>query len=435
MRGIVLLLVLVWFLPFQGVLTDVFAQDHLWVASLKDLLLISVLLTAILRAYQNGRLKRLGGYEKLFLSFTGLCLLYVFFSPSTLRAVLELRALVLYPSIAVIVMYSEVTPGDLLRLLRALVLVGLVTMTYGFVQYATSFDAPYRTIRGDYGFRVSRFGAMAMLSTFPGRADFGLFLIAIFLLVYQVRLWRSSVAISLFRSALLTGTAVCIFLTYSRTTWIALFIGFLAALFLGNRKKAFAAVLLVALVLVWVLPTLGTNTSDETQEATSDLVSLAERVEVWSYASGLIVSQPLGWGLGTVGGQLVSETPEYATPQENVMFFTDNTFLKVFVQGGVVLEAGFLVLLFSICMMARNVIRRTTSEEGKDIAIWCIASLIAAFVSFFTVDYLESVSAMFVYWLVVGLLGRELAPSGFGRHRVHALTLENAPQDGLGSSA
>lgn len=397
------LLILLCYLPFQGLLTDVYATNFLWVALIKDILLVWVLSIFLFRVLFDREWPK-NGFAKTFLVFGIVFLAYLPFCPNLLRGALEIRGVILYPLVSIVVLYTVRDGKDARLLLRALAIVGAVTIIYGLAQYFTGFDTAYRAIRADFEYRATRFGAFEVLSTFPTRPDFGAFLNAAFLLVFLVPLWKRTFWYSLARMAFLTGAGVCVFLTYSRTTWVAWLVGLSTALFLTGRRWALALLLLAVVLAGAAYETQSGRASVQTEEAVSDFRSVGDRFEVWRYALSVARSKPFGSGIGTVGGALVFEAPERITPTGNEMFFTDNQFLKFLVEGGFILLSAFLAVLVSIFRQARTVLTCVRNGPARDVAIWASASLLSVLQYFFAEDYIGTNTSICIYCVALGLL-------------------------------
>jgi hypothetical protein len=307
--------------------------------------------------------------------------------------------------LAIVVKNTVESKKDIKELLRSLVCIGAFTIVYGLFQYFYAFDAPYRDIRADFELRAVRFGGMALIATFASRPDFGVFLVSLFLLVFLVPLWKSSTLAVIARIVFLGGAITCTFLTFSRTAWIAMLVGIMVALLLKNKKTAIPIVLILAVIFAWLYRSELRGAPLQVRDAATDYASLAERFDVWGYATGFFVSKPFGAGLGTVGGALVYEVPGYSVPTGNQMLFTDNQFLKLLVEGGLPLELAFMGLLFSILYLAIKVLSRVEDPWLRNVAIWSTASCASLAVTFLTVDYLGSTNSFAVYWTAVGLLG------------------------------
>ncbi len=416
----VLLLVFAY-LPFQSLLNDVFAGGIPAIAVGKDVLMVILIASFLLRyvrqgLYTNRVVTRL-------LLFMALGAVLVPFSPDPLRAVLQLRCMTLYPFLIVLVANLLETPEDLRRLLRIVAIIGVVTVIYGVAQYLTMFDVPYRNAGGSVMQRMGRFDEFGVVSTFASRPDFGGYLIPLFLLFFQVKLWSSKKAAWLFRGVMLVAILACLALTYSRTSWLAMGVGGFVAMYAHNRVRAILlATAGVACLLIayqaksfFLPPSLG--------EAATSSESFFIRLSYWPLVFRHVLEHPFGMGLGTVGGahlfESKAQTDSYGNLQydpntlfdptggmsaENILSVTDNNYLKFSIQGGFPLLIVFLLFVASVLRLARAVLGTVRDPWLRDVSIWASASVASLLTIFMFVDFMESVPATSVYWLAAGAL-------------------------------
>jgi hypothetical protein len=331
--------------------------------------------------------------------------IYIPIAPDFLRALLAFRGVVLYPAISLTVLYCLESPRDLRHLLRVVVCAGAVTTLYGILQHFFAFDQGLRGFLPFFSLRQMRFEVPGVMSTFPGRPDFGGYLVALTLLVWLVPLWKLSSVGRALKWLLLTGTLTCLFWTYSRTSWVALLVGVSVALLLRNKVRAMVGLLVLGVLIGWFYDTRIEQISEDAQQATTDYGSGLERLKLWQEASQLVYSNPLGYGLGTVGGALLTETPERdLKPQENLLLVTDNAFLKLLVQGGLPLAGAFLIFFGLIIRLILIILRTLHDPWRKDVAVWASASFASLLVILSTVDYMEATTSIAIYWLAVGVV-------------------------------
>ena len=404
-RPFLILAILFAFLPFQSLLTDTFISQTKWVAICKDILAVWTLVVVLLRFLAGRPRRHSEGIAACLAVIASLAAVYVLIAPDLLRASLAFRGVALYPAIAIAVTYCLDGPKELRNLLRVVAIAGALTVVYGVFQHYYDFDQTIRSSWSDLSLRQLRFGTYGLTSTFPGRPDFAGYLVALSLLVWQVRLWKMSLTGILLRVLFLAGTLTCLFWTYSRTNWIALFVGVCVALLLRNKVKAAVGVLVLGMLIGWFYSARISQTSTATQDATTDYGPAVERLKLWEEASQLVLSHPLGYGLGTVGGALITESPSQEKPEQNVMLFIDNAYLKLLLQGGLPLCAAFLVL-FALIIRLIVIVPRTLHDPWlKDVAAWASASFVALLAILPAVDYMESTTSIAIYWLAAGILG------------------------------
>ncbi|MCI0627045.1 MAG: O-antigen ligase family protein [Acidobacteria bacterium] len=403
------------FLPFQSLISDVFAHQIPVVAVFKDILMIAVLCSFLIYQLATERRWHSNATIRLIMVFAAMCVIYSLAAPSWLRAILQLRPFTLYPFIVILVANGLNSREELRRVLYVVALVGMITVAYGLLQYHYLFDVPYRISRGEFSLtqRMSRFSETGIISTFATRPDFGGYLIPLFLLLLQVRLWRAS-SFGLFRTVALGAVMLCLVLTYSRTSWMALLVGLSVILYLRGKLKATVYLLGLTACFFWFYETQLPQLSPALAEATTSGLSLQERFDFWPRAIRLAMTRPFGAGLGTVGGPHIFEPTAGEAydfdpmaggrSSDIVLSVTDNSFLKLFVQGGLPLLLVFLFLMGATFELARDACRSAADPWLRDVAIWSSASFASLLTIFMFVDFMESVPSISVYWLAIGAL-------------------------------
>jgi hypothetical protein len=409
------------YLPFQSLLNDIFAGSVPVIAVCKDVLMVVIISSFLLRYFRRSLYAN--GVIYFLAAFMALSALYIPFSPDQLRAVLQLRCMTLYPFIVILVANLIETPQDLRRLLRVVAILGVVTVAYGLVQYLTMFDVPYRNAGGSVMQRMGRFDEFGVVSTFASRPDFGGYLIPLFLLFFQVALWPSSRAVWIFRWVMLTAIAVCLALTYSRTSWLATLVGLFVTVYARDRAKAILWAVAAAACLLIAYQTKNFFLPPSLDEAATSSESFFIRLSYWPRVFRHVLANPMGLGLGTVGGAHLfesrSQTDSYGNLQydpntlfdptgglgaDNILSVTDNNYLKLLIQGGFPMLTVFLLFIAFALTLARWVLGAVRDQWLRDVAIWATASFVSLLTIFMFVDFMESVPATSVYWLAIGAL-------------------------------
>jgi hypothetical protein len=421
-----LLLLFAW-LPFQSLINDVFARVTSLVAVGKDVLMVMLVASLVGHHFLKRRAWYINAPMYWLILFALVATLAALTSPDLIRGVLQLRFLLLYPALILIAANALETEADLHRMLRLLALVGLVTVGYGILQYFTLFDVPYRTSGGDVTLRMGRFDDMAVVSTFASRPAFGGWLVAVFLLLLNFsqlgRRLGGKLSGRLWRWAALGGTLLCVLLTYSRTTWLALLVGMLVTLWLKDKIKATLCALALGGCLFLFYATQAFLASASLSEAATSSESMAVRLSYWPMVLRHVVAHPLGLGLGTVGGphlfeagaqadaygnlqydQFANFNPQAELGPNNSLMVTDNTFLKLLVQGGFPLLLPFLGMLLMTLHLLANMLRQTPTGWQRELLVWIAGSLASLLVIFMFVDFLESGPPIALYWLAIGIL-------------------------------
>jgi hypothetical protein len=423
LRPATCLLLVFAYLPFQSLINDVFARVTSLVAVGKDVLLVMVVASLVAHRFLRRQAWYINAPMYWLFLFALVATLSALLAPDPVRGVLALRFLTLYPGLILLAANALETEADLQRLLRLLAVVGAITVGYGILQYFTLFDVPYRTSGGDVTLRMGRFDDMAVVSTFASRPAFGGWLVALFLLFLNVRDLGPKLSGRVCRWALLGATLLCVLLTYSRTTWLALLIGVLVTFWLKDKLKAAFCAIALGLCLVLFYATQAFLAPASFTEAATSSESMAVRLSYWPLVLRHVVANPFGLGLGTVGGPHLFEAgaqadaygnlqydpsaafdPQAELGPGNVLTVTDNTFLKLLVQGGLPLLVPFLGLLMMTLRLLTSTLRQTQLGQQRELVIWIAGSFAALLTIFMFVDFLESGPPIALYWLAIGIL-------------------------------
>lgn len=436
------------FLPFQSLLNDVFAGIIPAIAIAKDGLMLVVLLALVAHHLIRRQAWYINSSITLLLVYAVIGAMCALSSPYLLHGILALRFLTLYPLIILLMANAMETREEVNRLLRVVAIVGVVTVIYGIVQYATLFDVPYRTAGGDVSLRMGRFDEMGAVSTFASRPTFGGYLSPLFLLFLQNDLWRQLWGGKIkawLRWPMLGAIGVCVILTFSRSSWLALLVGTLVALYFRDKMKAILATfgLGVCGVLFFIVQAVSPSSSLAT--AATDNESFLIRLSYWPMVARHVLVHPFGIGLGTVGGphlfeaeaqadiygnlrydQNASFDPNAELGPDGVISVTDNSFLKLFIQGGFPLLIAFLCFIGAVIRLARDVLKGPDdAQEANDeervwtrgIAIWATSSFASLLTIFMFVDFMESAPAIALYWMAIGALccAKKFSQKGVGQ--------------------
>jgi hypothetical protein len=98
---------------------------------------------------------------------------------------------------------------------------------------------------------MGRFGEMGMVSTFASRPTCGGYMVVLFLLFLQDKLWEQLRLKPWMRWPMLAAIGLSVVLTFSRSSWLALLVGTLVAFYFRNKMRAILAA--AGLVLCGIL--------------------------------------------------------------------------------------------------------------------------------------------------------------------------------------
>lgn len=134
--------------------------------------------------------------------------------------------------------------------------------------------------------------------------------------------------------AVLIVSYLCLFFTFSRGAWLAMFLSLLA-LFIFYRKKRNLLFVLVILVLI-ILPASGQIAERMSLQLFTEDMSSLYRLQIWEGSWKIIQNN---WLLGVGPGNFSSALAHYLPVKPFVVFHAHNTYLHVLSETGIL---GFL---------------------------------------------------------------------------------------------
>jgi O-antigen ligase len=244
-------------------------------------------------------------------------------------------------------------------------------------------------------------GFMRSWSTFNQPFPFAFYLMVVVLVTGSVALGEPRRARSRLIAAAMPLLLAGMLVAVVRAAWIGLVAG---ALYLAitRYRRLLVGVPLVAgvAVLTIVLGAAGFFSPP----------SVDARYDRWQQIPGIIISAPLGRGIGTAGAAAArTETLAGGTPtfdptrvtSDRLVFQPDNTYLKMLYELGVLGLGAFVLLLLSVLTSTRRAEaepQRGAFASGVSAMVVAagIASLAATFFEIFPLDYL--------FWLLVAVV-------------------------------
>lgn len=308
-----------------------------------------------------------------------------------------------YVVVAVAALAVAAAHGNGGRATRALLGVGLVVAGYAVarvlagpadaeVLYALSFESTTQ-----YG------GAVRAVGSFSGAVGLSSFLTP--LLVFALVAGFLVPRVRRTAWALAALALVGVLASYGRAPLLAIAVGLAFALAIvftardvtRRRKLMAAGFVLGVLGLTTAGVLLATRSSPVLRERAAIVIdpggdeSLQIRLDTWSEALERIGREPFGQGVGTVG----------SVTAQGRLLTTDNSFLKVLVEQGVVVGGMFLVGLFAAVALLVRRLRRATAEP-RGIGVAALAGFVAFLALAATGEYVEQPGKV-VAWALLGL--------------------------------
>ena len=207
--------------------------------------------------------------------------------------------------------------------------------------------------------------------------------------------------------------------SYGRAPVFAIALGLVFALVVTvsaahvpRRRKLVAAGLVLAVLAgtygaVWVAGQTNEQLQDRAEGVLNPIgdESVQIRFDAWDDAIAEVRSAPFGHGVGTVGSASGAERSEFRT--------TDNSFIKVLYEQGILVGAAFAVGLFSLAVLLAARLRRA-GDERRAVGLAALAGFVAFLGLSLTGEYVEQPGKV-VAWALFGLaLAQALGLAGRG---------------------
>src|SRR5205807_9672421 len=153
---------------------------------------------------------------------------------------------------------------------------------------------------------------------------------------------------------------VLLLLSYSRSSWIAVFVG-LMIVGLIESKRLIAGLIIAVMLIVVAVPSVGGRLSDlKRGRHVSGTAgnSLVWRLDYWKEVLPLANKNPatgIGWAM-------TQRSTKQAKPPHNDV-------IRAYVEAGLFGLATYLALLFGLVTSARSVVRKVSSGIDRGIAV------------------------------------------------------------------
>ena len=297
------------------------------------------------------------------------------------------------------------------RLITIFVSIAFVTALFGIYQQQVghavlnSWGYPYNAvIRFTNGFRLRSF------STFNQPFPFAFYLMLTVLLALPQAISDPG---RLRNRLFLLSTPVlglALVFTYVRGAFLGLAIGLLYLAF--HRYKVLVALIPLALVAFLLLPQGSSFTSATTQGQ-----SLGVRTSSWTDRAGQLFTHPIGTGIGTIGAAAEkAQSLDAAHPNAPAAFQSDNSYLKVGFELGVIGLWLFIALLVSAFLTGRHA-ERNVDGLDQDFAVSWSATVLAIMGASLVATYFEMIPMDALFWMMLGIVST-MAPRWHGRDGV-----------------
>jgi O-antigen ligase len=335
---------------------------------------------------------------------------------SRTSAVIGLRISFFNVLLALVVWRCPLDAKERDRLITIFVTVAFITALFGLYQQRVghvvlnSWGYPYNeVIRFTSGFRLRSF------STFNQPFPFAFYLMLTVLLALPQAIADPH---RLRNRLFLLSTPVlglALVFTYVRGAFLGLAVGLLYLAF--HRYKVLVAFIPLALVAFLLLPQGSSFTNAATQGQ-----SLNVRTTSWSDRGGQLITHPIGSGIGTIGAAAQKvQSLSAASPNQQAAFQSDNSYLKVGFELGLIGLWLFVALLVSAFLTGRYVERRVEGMDQHFAASWS-ATVLAIMASALVATYFEMIPMDAFFWMMLATVSA-MAP----RRREGSPSVDAAP--------
>jgi O-antigen ligase len=298
------------------------------------------------------------------------------------------------------------------KLTNTLLNVGIVLAVYGLFQsialgeqfllnleYPTKFEGRLKD-----SFYISGFGDFQrVVSTFVNPNVAALYMSFLLILIFMN--FRK-----LKNRKLMFGVTLlflAIFFTFSRSTWIPLFI---VAIFVisylwkthPNLKKILLyspiifTFLLSIFSILFNLNIFGKLYSFVYRSLTLEDTSAAGRTQIWNHALGIIRENIFGIGMGQTGAK--------ATVLGNDSIPSESSYLTILLDFGIQGFIPFILLFVSVLYISfRNLKQFNKNEQITLINMGCLLATIMILIAMMVSNYIHDIELLTLYYLIIGL--------------------------------
>lgn len=301
------------------------------------------------------------------------------------------------------------TSARLSKLIGILALVGVIVSIFGFVQatfLGRDFLMKYRAVDGILSnSHMAALGARRVIrasSTFTSPNHLGMYLAILMVISLGVlnQAKKVNFKIIIVTLILLGG----LLLTFSRSSWLALFVGVLVlfSLRLRIRKRLFIFFAILGIVALPVglsldvFQRISETLTLEDPSAAGKIPSILNGIE-------LVIENPLGIGLGMSG-------PRSTRFMEVLTYHSESYYVLMAIEIGVIGLGLYLSLLLGVVVDLYRINRIVTAPEYKGLTLGVIAAVIGVSAGVMFLPSLQELVIAGLLWFFIGL-SMKLSPS------------------------
>ncbi len=344
-----------------------------------------------------------------FLLFLGWQILSLFYAINKISGIIEIGLNIIGLTLLFIVPYVLKKSEDIVLFARILVISSLFIAVYGILEHLGIDFIKWNITK-------------SALSTF-GRRNFAAeYLVFILPWAFFAFLASKKYMKWLFL-LIIIFLLVHLFLTFTRTAWIAFVLSFLTMIFLLFKAHINRWTFLKYISIIIFIVLAGNCWATVFQFEPGTVKS---RFLIWKTCLSMIKSNPLfGCGVGNfeVGYYaFAAGNPDVFLSLTQRITHAHNEFLEIWVETGIIGLSLFLFFIFAIFRMAFDIMRIKEKSFEKSIAIVAFSSIIGLGINCFASFPLQTISSSFFFFISCGILSgvyfnvREKKPIQIGFH-------------------
>lgn len=252
--------------------------------------------------------------------------------------------------------FASMSAADTAKIKKLIYIVSIIAFIIGVIQYfSPGFSMPVKWVDADE-FKLSK----RIYSTFFNPNIFGFYINLVIISSCENLDFKK---LNLELAAFLSGI-YCLFLTFSRTSWISLIAALLVASIFNKKYLKYAAIVSAAIFGMDHL--LGIGRLNPSSAAADS--SFLYRIEIWKACLGIIRDHPFtGIGFGT----LFKHISEYSTVVKTNIEHSHNIYIQSLTETGII---GFGIFSAIIFKAAATILKSIKNSQNNQ--MWITAFII-----------------------------------------------------------
>lgn len=266
---------------------------------------------------------------------------------------------------------------------------------------------------------VVNIGLRRVTAAFKDSNTLGIYLSAFSGIVFGAALFRERIRTGLFMSLVSLALLVCVLLTYSRPTLLAIYAVCLFLSIAGKRKALLVVLLILAVLSPFVMPHSVKEWAKTQGYNPLRLMCNDDRIAVYRNTLRMIQAHPVkGVGANTFMKNYAKyrEKVEYRGVVTKDHMFAHNNFLHMAGEIGLIGLAVFIWLIIRLFRQIASICRRLQDKYLKGVLVSVSSCLMAFLLNGLTESSLYYSRVVFLFWLLAGFA---LAFENFIKHEAN----------------